>query len=46
MDKSMSQLSTLLATEGIVERAYDAYMDLVPYAFRADLWRAAVVSEG
>ena len=43
-DKSMRNISDMLENEGIVKGAYDAYMQLVPFAFRADLWRAAVVS--
>jgi mannosyltransferase OCH1-like enzyme len=42
-DLSMHNLSVILASEGVVNGSYDAYMDLVPFAFRADLWRAAMV---
>jgi hypothetical protein len=43
MDASMRQLSVLLEEKGVVSGAFDAYVDLVPFAFRADLWRAAIV---
>lgn len=43
MDESFRNLSGILTTEGVVDDAYGAYMTLVPFAYRSDLWRAAIV---
>ena len=42
-DKQMRELSELLATEGVVEDAWGAYANLVPYTYRVDLWKASVI---
>ena len=39
----MRELSDMLANEGVVSGAYAAYAALVPFAYRADLWRACVI---
>ena len=39
----MRNLSALLASEGVVEGAWEAYQSIVPFAFRADMWRAAMI---
>ena len=42
-DRSMRELSDLLAKEGVVADAWRAYANLVPYTYRVDLWKAAIV---
>ena len=39
----MRNLSALLEAEGVVQGAFDAYRSLVFPAFRADIWRAALI---
>jgi hypothetical protein len=42
-EASMRNLSALLAAEGVVEGAWEAFQSIVPFAFRADMWRAAII---